>query len=184
VINQEDAGVTQDFDFAALTDGSSGYLSNDRRHVFKVYGNYGLTDEWRLGFNGTLSSGRPTSCIGFVPAWAKDASDAANYTTASSYYCLNDKGQSELHSRGTAGRTPWTYMLDLQVAYMPKVAKGKLTLQADIFNVFNTQKVTEWNEQRDYSRDTVPEGTLNQNYQRPTGFQTPRSVRLTARYEF
>jgi hypothetical protein len=50
--------------------------------------------------------------------------------------------------------------------------------------VFNTQKVTEWNEQRDYSRDTVPEGTLNQNYQRPTGFQTPRSVRLTARYEF
>jgi hypothetical protein len=184
VINQEDAGVTQDFDFAALTDGSNGYLSNDRRHVFKVYGNYGLTDEWRLGFNGTLSSGRPTSCIGFVPDWAKDASDAANYTTASSYYCLNDKGQSELHSRGTAGRTPWTYMLDLQVAYMPKVAKGKLTLQADIFNVFNTQKVTEWNEQRDYSRDTVPEGTLNQNYQRPTGFQTPRSVRLTARYEF
>jgi hypothetical protein len=184
VINQDDAGVTQDFDFAALTDGSDGYLSNDRRHVFKVYGNYGLTDEWRLGFNGTLASGRPTSCIGFVPDWARDAADAANYTTASSYYCLNEQGQSELHQRGTAGRTPWTYSLDLQVAYMPKVAKGKLTFQADIFNVFNTQQTTEWDEQRDLSRDRVGEGALNLNYQRPTGFQTPRSVRLTARYVF
>jgi hypothetical protein len=184
VINQEDAGVTQDFDFAALSDGNNGYLSNDRRHVFKVFGNYGLTDEWRLGFNGTLASGRPTSCIGFVPDWARDAADAANYTTASAFYCLNDKGQSELHDRGTAGRTPWTHTLDLQVAYMPKVARGKLTIQADVFNVFNRQQVTEWNEVRDYSRDTVSEGTLNANYQKPTGYQTPRSVRLTARYEF
>jgi hypothetical protein len=184
VINQEDAGVTQDFDFAALTDGADGYLSNDRRHVFKVYGNYGITDEWRLGFNSQVASGRPTSCIGFVPAWARDAADAANYTTASSFYCLNDKGQSELHKRGTAGRTPWTGSLDLQVAYMPKVSNGKLTIQADIFNLLNSQRVTEWNEQRDFSRDTVGEGTLNQNYQKPTGFQTPRSVRLTARYEF
>jgi hypothetical protein len=184
VINQEDSGVTQDFDFAALTDGNDGYLSNDRRHVFKAYGNYGLTDQWRLGFNGTVASGRPTSCIGFVPAWARDADDAAGYSTASSFYCLNDKGQSELHARGTAGRTPWTWSLDLQVAYMPKVANGRLTLQADVFNVFNRRQVTEWNEQRDYSRDTVPEGTLNQNYQKPTGFQTPRSVRFTARYEF
>jgi hypothetical protein len=183
VINQEDAGVTQDFDFAALTDGADGYLSNDRRHVFKLYGNYGLTDEWRLGFNATVSSGRPTSCIGFVPAWARDATDAANYTTASSYYCLNDKGQSELHQRGSAGRTPWSGSLDLQVAYLPRAYKG-LSLQADIFNLFNSQKVTEWNEQRDYSRDTVGEGRLNLNYQRPTGFQTPRSVRLTARYAF
>jgi hypothetical protein len=184
VINQEDAGVTQDFDFAALTDDAEGYLSNDRRHVFKVYGNYGITDEWRLGFNGTLASGRPTSCIGFVPDFARDSADAANYSTASSYYCLNASGKSELHPRGSAGRTPWTHTLDLQIAYMPKVSKGKLTLQADIFNVFNRQQVTEWNEARDYSRDTVGEGTLNRNYQSPTGFQTPRSVRFTARYEF
>ncbi|MFC5550825.1 TonB-dependent receptor [Massilia aerilata] len=184
VINQEDAGITQDFDFASLTNGSDGYLSNDRRHTFKLYGNYAINDQWRLGFNSSLQSGRPTSCIGFVPDYTPDASDAAGYTTASSYYCLNDKGQSVLHNRGTAGRTPWNFMLDLQVAYLPKVANGRLTLQADIFNVLNVQKVTEWNEQRDYSRDTVGEGTLNQNYQRPTGFQTPRSVRFSARYEF
>jgi hypothetical protein len=184
VINQEDAGVSQDFDFASLTHGSNGYLSNDRRHVFKMYGNYGLTSELRLGFNATVSSGRPVSCIGFVPESADDYDDAANYTTASSYYCLKSGGTSTLVQRGTAGRTPWTGSLDLQLAYMPRVAKGKLTLQADVFNVFNSQKAVEFDERRDYSRDTVGEGKLNLNYMQPTSFQIPRSVRVTARYEF
>jgi hypothetical protein len=184
VINQEDAGVTQDFDFGSLTDGSDGFLANDRRHVFKAYGNYALTRELRFGFNATLASGRPLNCIGFVPKTVPDAVDATNYTTASSYYCLNNSGKSVLTTRGTSGRSPWTGTLDLQLAYMPAISKGKLTVQADVFNVFNSQKVTEFNETRDYSRDTVVEGKLNPNYLQPTSFQTPRSVRLTARYEF
>ena len=184
VINQEDAGVTQDFDFGSLTDGSDGYLANDRRHVFKAYGNYAITPEVRLGFNATLASGRPLNCIGFVPESVSDYTDAANYTTASSYYCLGANGQSSLVQRGTVGRTPWSGTLDLQLAYMPAVNKGKLTLQADVFNVFNSQKAAELNEQRDYSRDTVSDGKLNPNYLQPTSFQSPRSVRLTARYEF
>jgi hypothetical protein len=184
VINQEDAGVTQDFDFGSLTDGSDGYLSNDRRHVFKAYGNYAITPEVRLGFNATVSSGRPLSCIGFVPDSAPDAADAANYATASSYYCLGTDGKSRLVQRGSVGRTPWSGSLDMQVAYMPAVQKGKLTIQADVFNLFNNQKATELNETRDFSRDTVNLGTLNGNYLRPTAYQSPRSVRLTARYEF
>jgi hypothetical protein len=184
VINQEDAGVTQDFDFGSLTDGSDGYLANDRRHVFKLYGNYAMNREWRVGFNGTLASGRPLNCIGFVPASVPDFADASNYSTASSYYCLNSSGQSVLVQRGSVGRTSWSGSLDLQLAYMPKISKGKLTLQADVFNVFNSQKATELNETRDYSRDTVSDGKLNPNYLQPTSFQTPRSIRLTARYEF
>jgi hypothetical protein len=184
VINQEDAGVTQDFDFGSLTDGADGYLANDRRHVFKAYGNYALTRELRLGFNATVASGRPVNCIGFVPESVADYADAGNYSTASSYYCLNNAGKSVLTTRGTSGRTPWTASLDLQLAYMPEIAKGKLTIQADVFNVFNSQKASEFNEQRDYSVDTLSEGKLNPNYLSPTSFQTPRSVRLTARYEF
>jgi hypothetical protein len=202
VINQEDAGVSQDFDFPSLTDGAKGYTSNDRRHVFKLFGNYMLTDTIRLGFNGTLSSGRPTSCIGYVPGTQPDFSDAEGYVTASSYYCLKSDGPdvgrvSVLGQRGAAGRTPWTNTLDVQVAYLPKLAQGKLTVQMDIFNIFNSQKVVEWQEQRDFSRATtvndpdpnnpgqrIIEGQLSANYQRPTTFQTPRSVRFTARYEF
>jgi hypothetical protein len=200
-IDQDDAGVTQDFDFGSLTDGSDGYLPNDRRHVFKLFGTYGVSDTFRIGFNATAASGRPRSCLGFVPGRndgtnanpilapgsVPDYLDAVNYTTASSYYCLNDEGVSELKQRGTAGRLPWTYALDLQFAYTPKIAQGRLTLQADIFNVLNSQKVTETDDTRDYSRQTTvlgQPGQLNQNYGQPTGFQTPRSVRLTARYEF
>lgn len=186
IINQEDAGVSQDFDFASLTHGSDGYLSNDRRHVLKAYGNYMLTDSLRLGANATIASGRPISCIGFVPYTAADYNDAVGYSVASSFYCLNEKGVSELHNRGTFGRTPWTGSLDLSLAYVPKLAKGKLTLQLDVFNIFNQQQVTEVNEQRDYSRNTTTkeEGRLNKNWRQPTSFQEPRSVRMTARYEF
>ena len=197
VINQEDAGVSQDFDFPSLTDGANGYTSNDRRHVIKLYGNYMATDKIRLGFNFTASSGRPTSCIGYVPGTQPDFGDAEGYSTASSYYCLKSSGgdvgrTSELHPRGSAGRTPWTNTLDFQIAYLPKLSQGKLTLQMDVFNLFNQQQVVEWQEQRDFSRATtvnnpdtgVIEGQLSKNYQRPTTFQTPRSVRFTARYEF
>jgi hypothetical protein len=131
-----------------------------------------------------VASGRPINCIGYVPETVPDYDDAFQYTTASSYYCLNSSGKSVLTQRGTSGRTPWTGTLDLQLAYMPRIAKGRLTLQADVFNVFNNQKVTEFNEQRDFSRDTVADGKLNPNYLQPTSFQAPRSVRLTARYEF
>ena len=71
---------------------------------------------------------------------------------------------------------------------------NKLTFQLDLFNIFNSQQVLEWNETPDYSRGTSPftdpdtgifyPGQLSQNYQSATGFQAPRSGRLTARYEF
>jgi hypothetical protein len=186
IINQEDAGVSQDFDFPSLSHGSDGYLSNDRRHVLKAYGNYMLNDNMRLGFNATLASGRPISCIGYVPYDAPDYGDARGYSTASSFYCLNEQGKSELHNRGTFGRTPWTSSLDMSFAYLPKFGAHKLTLQVDVFNVFNQQKVTEVDETRDYSRVTTSanEGRLNLNWKRPTSYQSPRGVRLTARYEF
>lgn len=187
-LNQEDAGITQDFDFGSFTHGSKGYLPNDRRHVFKFFGNYALTDEWRVGMNAILSSGRPYSCIGYVPKTVPDYAESSQYTSASSYYCATSTTTQTLVSRGSVGRTPWTNQLDLQVAYMPKwVGKGnKLTLQADVFNVFNSQKPVELNEVRDYSRQTSITAPFQQslNYLQPTGFQVPRSVRLAARYSF
>lgn len=187
-LGQEDAGITQDFDFASFMHGADGYLSNDRRHVFKLFGTYALNEQWRVGASAIASSGRPMSCLGFVPESVPDFSGAdgrfgsGDYKSASSYYCLNDKGETVLGQRGVAGRTPWTYKLDLQVAYTPKLGAGKLTLQVDVFNVLNSQRVERWSQTRDKGRADV--GELNLNYRQPTGFQDPRAVRLTARYEF
>ncbi len=188
-LNQEDAGVTQDFDFGSFTDGAKGLLPNDRRHVFKVFGAYQLADEWRLGFNGTLASGRPISCIGFVPPTVSDFDGSSGYSSASAYYCITDPNKPpSVVPRGTSGTTPWTTNFDLSVAYTPQWAQKKLTLQAAIFNVFDSQKATEVNEVRDYSRQESNSTTFplrqSANYKSPTSFQTPRYVRLTARYEF
>lgn len=184
VINQEDAGITQDFDFGSLTDGSDGRLSNDRRHTLKAFGNYSITDTLRVGFNAVVTSGRPTSCIGFVPAYRPDYVDAKNYTTASSYYCLNKEGKSVLVQRGTAGDTPWNATVDFQLAYMPKIGHGKLTLAMDVFNLLNSQRPVEVVERNDYSADTIAIGKRNPNYGQPSAFQAPRSIRFTGRYEF
>jgi hypothetical protein len=190
-IDQDDAGVTQDFDFPSLDDGANGYLPNDRRHALKLFGTYSpFANNFQIGANVTVISGRPLSCIGFVPPSAPDYTDAVNYSTASSYYCLNDAGVAELHQRGTAGRTPWVKTLDLQARYTFKDVGsmgGKLVLQGDIFNVFNMQDVTERNEQRDFSRQTsnaASGNTISQNYLSPRAFMAPRSVRLAVRFEF
>jgi hypothetical protein len=192
-LQQEDAGLTQDFDFGSFTDGANGYLPNDRRHVIKAYGTYKVMDDWRLGANLIIASGRPISCIGFVPTTVPDYNQvdghagSGDYTSASSYYCVNPTtGKSELHPRGSVGRTPWTSQLDAQVAWTPKVASGRLTLQVDVFNILNTQKVVRVNEVADYSRATTSavEGKPNPNYLNPTDFQEGRSVLFTGRYEF
>ena len=185
--NQDDPGLTQDYDYASFQDGQYGYLPNDRRHVVKMFGTYNLSDQWRVGTNIAIQSGRPRGCQGFVPSTVPDygpidgLGGAGSYSTPATFYCLNQAGVSELVPRGTLGRTPWTYRFDASLAYMPNVAKGKLTLQMNILNVFDTDTVTEFNEVTDYSRGT---NQRNPNYGLPTSFQTPRSVSFTARYEF
>jgi Carboxypeptidase regulatory-like domain/TonB-dependent Receptor Plug Domain/TonB dependent receptor len=187
-LNQDDAGVTQDFDFGSFSDGSSGYLPNDRRHVLKVFGNYQLTQELRVGMNATIASGRPLSCIGFVPSSVPDFAGASAYTSASAYYCIQDPTKvAVLVPRGSVGRTPWTQTLDLSFAYMPEFAKKKLTLQVDVFNVLGARKATELNETRDFDRGAsngAPPYRVSQNYLLPTSFQDPFRVRFTGRYEF
>jgi len=189
IINQEDAGVSQDFDFGSFSNGADGYLPNDRRHVFKLFGNYGITQKLVVGTNFTYASGRPLSCIGFVPPTVSDFAGSGNYSTASSFYCLNDKGVSELHDRGTFGRTPDTVQVDLQLSYTTDdlVANGKMRFALDVFNAFNSSRPTELYETRDYSRGTSNAASGNQlsaNYGQPTSFQSPRYFRLSARYSF
>src|SRR5690606_34621883 len=63
-IGQGDTNVTQDFDYLDLTTDTYGYLPNDRRHSFKLFGSYQFTDEWAVGANLLVQSGRPLNCMG------------------------------------------------------------------------------------------------------------------------
>ena len=181
-LEQDDPGLTQDFDHYLFTDGANGYLPNDRRHTLKVFTAYDLNDEWAVSANLLVQSGRPVSCNGYVPlaGLGVDASSLQAYS-ASSFYCVDENGNTVLTQRGQYGETPWTYMVDVGVAYVPAWADGKLVLRADIFNLFDFDKVTEYEETGEFNRASP---TRNPDFLNDVNYQSPRAVRLTARYSF
>lgn len=194
--SQASAGISQDFDFGSLTHGSYGTLPNSRTHQIKLFGRYAINDNLSLGANLGLASGRSTSCIGYAPTSVSDYFGPDGTTNggvggrdnASSYYCLDTGGTSVLGKRGNGPTMPWTKSLDLNLTYTRILDGGRsFTLQANFFNVFNTQTVTLVNQFRDYSRYTSLDSTgnkLNPNYGSPISFSRPRSLTVTAKYEF
>jgi len=173
---QADVSVTQDWDKPQLMVGSNGSLPNDRKHQLRAFGFYQLSKEWRFGSTLQVASGRPLSCLSFWP----DTTTPGLYNSASYHYCgLLSTGGFVYTPRGTSGRTPWTYKLDLNAAYSPEWADNKLTFQVDVFNLLNRQTALYYNMRYASNRSTV-----NPLYKRVTSYSDPRSVRFTVRYDF
>ena len=192
-LEQTDAGITQDFDFKPFTDGTHGYLPNDRRHALKVFGAYEITDEWQVGANLLVQSGRPLSCYGYIPLDDPSVDDsgintpvydyylAANWS-GNSFYCKGADGSSTLGSRGDHGRTPWTRSIDASITYTPRWANEKLNIGLQVFNLFNNQSVTEYSEFSARGGNAAQE--YDPNFMNKVNFQAPRSAQLVVRYEF
>jgi len=204
-LEQDDAGATQDFDFLQFEQGSYGYLPNDRRHTLKLFGSYDLSDEWTVSGNLLVQSGRPVNCNGYIPVDAPelgipqgspDYGSLGNYA-GSSFYCLDPNGSivdpgndgvtgtaDDVHyslgNRGDRGRTPWSKTIDLGVSYQPNWLEG-LTLQMKVFNVLNSQTVTEYNEASQAVRTAR---VTDADFLNDVNYQAPRYVRFTVRYEF
>lgn len=163
-----DVGLTVSDDHKELMYNAYGYLPGDRRHSIKAYGFYQVTPEWSVGGNLNVTSGAPRNCIGELPAdlkWDHDYGPAY-------FYC-----NGVATPRGSQGRLPWQAQLDLNLAYQPRFAKG-LSLKVDVFNVFDRQTVQRYNETREDG------GAIAKNYLQVASRTAPRSVRLTAEYEF
>jgi outer membrane receptor for ferrienterochelin and colicin len=169
-IGQDDAGISQDWDYPGLMEGANGYLPNDRRHTFKIFGAYQINPEWRVGANAMVQSGRPKNCLGYYDGTTDSVS--IGYGSAS-FYC-----GGKLSPRGSFGRLPWTKEVSVQATYQPKAFKG-VTLQADVLNVFNSRTVTTIEEAGE-----VGVNSPSPTYMQPVGLQNARSVRLMAQYEF
>ncbi|WP_163934742.1 TonB-dependent receptor [Paraferrimonas sp. SM1919] len=188
---QEDAGATQDFDHANFMDGAHGDLPTDRRHQFKAYGLYEITDELYVSANASLLSGTPLSCQGYVSLAGMDEDpsgsgstdyDAHNFSRygASSFYCKNEAGQQVLNERGGEGRSNWLFNLDMGVTYAPSWVEG-LAVSAKVFNILDRQEPTVIDQQKDMSQGN---NEINPGFLKPVSFQTPRYVLLSARYSF
>ena len=176
---QDDAGITQDFDFAELMDGAYGYLPNDRRHTFKAYGAYAMTDNLTLGANFILSSGRPLNAFG------KGHPDGRPPYGDTFYVCngCDDEDMANEYTRfprGNFGRTDWTPRLDLNATYNMDFYETVVTFRADVFNVLNASAVQRRNEIAELN---VP-GDTNPRFMAADSYQTPRRVQLSAGIEF
>ncbi len=163
-----DVALTVSDDHKELMYNAYGYLPSDHRHQVKAYGFWQATPEWMVGGNLALTSGAPRNCIGALPPelhFDNDYGDA--------YFFCDGKPAP----RGSRGRMPWQAQLDLNVAYTPAWAKG-LSLKLDVFNVFDRQTVTRYNETREDA------GAIARHYLEVSSRTAPRSVRLTAEYNF
>ena len=184
-LGQADTGTTQDFDYPELASARTAICPTTVVTRLKLFGNYEITDEWAIGANLLVQSGRPINCFGLLGGY-----DTSRY--ANSYFSCDqgdpaDFGDTDgggyngttIVPRGSAGRTPWTTSLDLNLAYRPSFAKG-LMFKVDVFNVLNSGKavtVVEAGEDAGGNPDPL-------NYKRATGFQAPRSVRFLIQYDF
>ena len=196
-IGQADTNVTQDFDYIELTVDTFGYLPNDRRHTLKVFGSYDISDEWSVGANMLVQSGRPKNCFGVLdrdPLRAAGAPprpdtrknpDGTPNPNGDRGYNPHPYGSSFMRCnntpvpRGTAGRLPWTNSFDLNVAYRPAFVEG-LQFKVDIFNILNSQKVTSVSE----IAEDAATGSAAETYLAPNSYQPPRSVRFLVQYDF
>lgn len=168
-IGQADVSATVDWDYAQVMDYANGSLSNDRRHQIKAYGSYQLTSEWMLAGNLAILSGSPRSCLGYYgPGQTNPGLGYGPYY----HFC---GGQPS-----PPGKThnPWTYALSLSAEYRPEWAARKLAFNASVFNVLNSQKITQTYAIYGNSAN------VNTNYLRPYTSQTPRYVRLGVSYDF
>lgn len=177
--NQDDAGLTQDFDQPGLVEGANGRLANGRKHTFKLYGSYKPREWLTIGANLTVASPRNFSCIGVHPT-----DYFASQYGAASFYCANPLGnggseESTLVPRGSAFKSEWSKNLDLGLQFQLPKMLGNSSFRIDVFNLFN------WKQKLDYVEFGEDDsGALRSDYKLVTGYQAPRSVRLTYALRF
>jgi hypothetical protein len=145
------------FDFPEQTVNATGLLPNDRTHVLKFLGSYRFRMGLTVGTSALLASGTPLNEYGtspFSPYW------------------------TFVVPRGTAGRTPATWNVDLRFAYDVPLARGsrlRPRVQLDVFNVGNQRRPVLY----DRVHYTTPDQSgVNPNYGSVSQYQAPLSARL------
>ena len=162
-IGQDDAGITQSFDFAALMDNADGNLPQDRRHNFKVFGAYAFDGGLQLGGNFYYTSGRPVNSLGEHPT----------DPFAAQYGAFSFFTDGVALPRGSQGTTDDMWGIDGMIKYDFMLGNTNMNVRLDVFNMFDQSASTEVNEQGELSL-----GSPNTRYAQTTRYQQPRRVRV------
>ncbi|NII09302.1 TonB-dependent receptor [Oleiagrimonas sp. C23AA] len=177
-IGQTDVSQTEDWDNKAVMSYANGPQSNDRTHVLKAYGYYQLTPQFLLGANLLVESGTPKTCLGYYGPTGTDPYGYNNNPPNDAYHWCNGQPSPP----GAVGRTPWQEIVSVDGTYTPKWGDGKLQFTAQIFNLFNQQRPTQY--LNGYSNGAGVGGPAAPTYMIPVSYETPRYVQLGVNYNF
>jgi hypothetical protein len=160
---------------------ANGILPLDRPNQGKVFGNYAFPWGLNLGLGVNLGSGKPLTPL--------DPNPNTNYQNGGE---IPDapRGAGMQTADGFKTRTPFESQFDLQAAYNLRISGArKVTVMADIFNLFNRQTILDYDNWTEITANAGP----NPNFGLPTTsvlagnppqYQTPRQIRFGVRFEF
>jgi hypothetical protein len=157
----------------------NGILPLDRPHQVKFSGNYAFRFGLGVGLGVNLSSGAPLTPLAAHP----------NYTNGGEIP-LGPRGSGLQTIDGFKTRTPFQRDVDLQASYAIPLGGSarKITLLADVFNLFNSKTVLmydQWTQLTGPSTNPDFGAPITQVLSgAPPQFQAPLQVRLGARISF
>jgi hypothetical protein len=146
---------------------STGLLPNDRTHVIKLSGAVRPVPSLALGAFLSVASGIPENDFGGSPI-------GTQYPP------------TFLEQRGTVGRTPTVWDLNMRLAYeLPWRRPGQCRMVLDLLHVANPRTAVEVDPQHYFAQDTLGrQVNPNPNYLHPTVFQPPMAARLGIEVSF
>lgn len=158
--------------------GADGVLPLDRPHQFKAFGNYSWNNGLSVGLGLNLNSGKPLTPLAANPNYA-GGGEIPTAPRASGIQTID----------GFRTRTPFESQVDLQASYnLPVAGTRKVTLIADVFNVFNERRTLDYDTWTEL-QFRVPNPDFGAPVSRVSTnaspqFQTPLQVRIGARFSF
>jgi hypothetical protein len=158
---------------------ANGILPLDRPHQGKINGNYTFHNGLNLGLSYNISSGKPLTPLASNPNYTNDGEIPGG-----------PRGSGIQTIDGFKTRTPVQSLVDFQASYTLNVTGARrITLLADIFNLFDQKTTLDYDNYIDlaFSAPVNPDfGTPTSNLfsGAPPQFQSPRQIRIGARFEF
>ena len=165
----QDAGVGNpnagsNFSNPAELQNAEGLLPNDRTHVFKAYGSYRFGARVTAGSYLMLQSGTPLSYLGANPIYSYDF--------------------VFLRPRGTEGRTPWIWDLNLHLGYDLRRSGSPLVsrIVLDAFHLFSGKRAVRIEQKAFLGLASQP--IPNPNYGKVLLRQPPMTLRLGVQIQY
>ena len=119
---QTDPGINADYDYYQFAINAYGNLELDRPHQFRIDAVYNAPFGVSVGGQFYVRSGNPTSRLGYYNSFYPDL--------------------LYLDQRGSNGRLPTDYEMNLSLAYNWNIGPVTITPQMYVFNLINRQTVT------------------------------------------